>query len=845
MSRIFLLLGCLALVAAAIFWITTASDFPPDQLHRSGFQIEEDATISSGAEDTGIAETPLTRIPADKLEAVNQARDGGANAPALVTIQGRCLSAEDKAPLVGVEILLIGRRNQAAREAEGEVPAALDLPAFLSDAAGRFRLELEATPFLHFILTIKASGRTSLRRYWDAPFAAGEVIDLGDLNMSAGAMLSGIVLDEDGHPLVDVDLNLRGVPRDFHGMSVQLPSAFSDEQGHYSFSAPLPLGTWDLTARREGYSQLSPHRVSLPDARQPVSVEVRMTDGLTISGHVVDEAGKGVPGVYVDALSFAGERALSDDQGAFHFALEQQDQRAVRLTVAAKGYQYYRSKEAIAWGTKDVTVQLERGIQATVRVVEKETGKAVEDFLVKAKPKAGGLSRQLGGRGPIPDGRLIMEGLEPARFALYVVPAELGLAPAGPLLIDLSQGAVDVTMEVTRLSPLKVRVLGPDGLAVAGAKVSVIDRAKTEQDVLVEDFRSGSLLFDEQYVRQPQVLSSSLSDDAGLASLFALPAQEGQVLRVDSSFPLHEETLHLPFDKGEVLIRLSPLGILEATLVRGLGMPARVALAIGKRGNQVRDTSFERLAEEELTLFDGNNQARIEGILPGSYAIHLYYPPRPQEEALGLQSWWRMSQSVAEDVTIVGGESTQVTLQGESMGLGSLRAAVEAEGEPAANTEVWLVGKGNDPNGDWLRLTSDMTGVVTAEGLPLGRYEAKVRIGEDMVEATGEVEIHAGTRSEGRFQADVRTWEVELEMDDGSVIPAGSKIGRIGVWFSGLRTDAPNHLVVKPAPAKLMVLYFHDAERRMWKSEAIPVETTSKQRTLQVRLFPTPLGSSD
>ncbi|NTX10382.1 carboxypeptidase regulatory-like domain-containing protein [Myxococcus sp. CA056] len=212
-----------------------------------------------------------------------------------------------------------------------------------TDENGRFVHNL-AEPGLH---RLKAQALGFLDTEWQQAQVPSQDVRLV---MKRGASVEGTVETTDGAPLPAIQVSLVEDGKDSAGTT----EAVTDARGSFSLRGIAP-GRYSLRAIR---NRGGPPRASLSVVlvgAETKTVTLRLEPGLSLSGLVVDEAGKPMPGAEIHAYvpSEDGARprffhhgrspfhdassAITDEQG--RFTLEHLSPTPCRLSVRKEGYQ--------------------------------------------------------------------------------------------------------------------------------------------------------------------------------------------------------------------------------------------------------------------------------------------------------------------------------------------------------------------------------------------------------------------------------------------------------------------------------------------------------------------------
>lgn len=207
-------------------------------------------------------------------------------------VRGRLLSGESRAPVVGVNVTLLGS----------------GAPSATTDEAGRFVIRQIQDG--HYTLLVFHGPKMFSEFGGSSPkevavdVIANTRLDLGDVLLPAGVVVTGVVLDERGHPLPGAFVNVWRLAYFSPGdrFLSHDGEATSDAAGGFRIVGMKP-GTYLVSARETETSAhtyfpavtnarlASPVRVSLISGAAGISIQLLSIPLTQVSGAVVDSAG--------------------------------------------------------------------------------------------------------------------------------------------------------------------------------------------------------------------------------------------------------------------------------------------------------------------------------------------------------------------------------------------------------------------------------------------------------------------------------------------------------------------------------------------------------------------------
>jgi hypothetical protein len=240
-----------------------------------------------------------------------------------------------------------------------------------TDESGRYRIE--GTPVDARCFLVWAESPAHAReRVENVVRFAGRDVDVGTLALAPGARLEGRVLLASGEPAPNARVEIECWHHS-HGHSLTWSgpgiAVSCDADGRF-VTPPLPVGMVHVAIRSPGRASLRDDRIIAPGERRISLGEVRLGDVRVVSGVVVDDAGRGVPG----ALVRAGRvKAVTDDAGRFELC-DVSDCDA-SMDVHASGFDVWRG--TIDSATREMRIPLASAAEIRGVVIDAETKRPV------------------------------------------------------------------------------------------------------------------------------------------------------------------------------------------------------------------------------------------------------------------------------------------------------------------------------------------------------------------------------------------------------------------------------------------------------------------------------------
>jgi len=260
-----------------------------------------------------------------------------------------------------------------------------------TDARGRCQLKLSTDGLSSVSVCAQKQGFASNRKTWSNsgswPVGGTMLARLPErhvLEMIRAGSVGGIVRDEQGKPLSEVQVRFNAYVEDASGMTSVRRSVHTDAEGRWQVDGvPLELGrdrvSVGLRHAEYGGDNGSNRYLTgqaLIDARALKHVET-LAKGRTVTGKVLNEQGEPVVSatVMMESRSFNPMPTLTDESGAFRWVC-MADVSAYReppaLTIEAPGYAPIRQSIDLTQKLDDLEFRLTRGRTISCRALDTE-----------------------------------------------------------------------------------------------------------------------------------------------------------------------------------------------------------------------------------------------------------------------------------------------------------------------------------------------------------------------------------------------------------------------------------------------------------------------------------------
>ncbi|WP_237712472.1 sigma-70 family RNA polymerase sigma factor [Pedosphaera parvula] len=210
--------------------------------------------------------------------------------------------------------------------------------------------------------------------------------------------VGGWLRDEEGRPVTDAeiwiqfggngDASFRETPRERVGVFQKAPVAKSDRGGHWSASIiPSENPGFELEARHPDFAVTSIEASYPGDNREKIqrlwkgTLTTIMENGVTLTGNVIDEAGRPIHGAQIAHEPFTTKPLLAKAGPNGEFSIPGLESDEFDFTVTADGFAPEYRKVTVAHGMEPVNVQLRPGALLKLLVMD-DQGAPVPDATV-------------------------------------------------------------------------------------------------------------------------------------------------------------------------------------------------------------------------------------------------------------------------------------------------------------------------------------------------------------------------------------------------------------------------------------------------------------------------------
>lgn len=759
-SALLLGLALVLLIAGAIYGITRPG---PDEglgggaasaaVESQAAKTESDPATLRDRDELASDATERTRaLPVSPQETAPAPSDSAVATTAETNDEARILGraiAKDGLPIGEVELSFGPGRSLMGRSTDEGV----------GRPDGSFELQLAERR--EGSLTLGAPGFVT-RTLDGLSVGQGQVLDVGDVELSRAATLSGRVTDAAGRGVDGAQLRLIANPEDpFASLAIfgSEPMAVTDGNGNFTIDRAA-VGPWSLRVDSDRFPPAQFRGETTPAQRAALGLQFQLATGDRISGRVVGLGGADVDSMYL--MAFRADQVEVYEQRRVD--LEVDGTFLIDGVVSGKPYRLQLVQRAeldagrpafamgsmlserviVQGGDAGVEIDFERSSGVVLALVDAATGLPVERATIHmdqgfqrmrlSGPDADDPDHYPGGLATFDS---LRDNGEPEGPILQI--AALGYAQQTIELGELVAGEV-VDLGTVRLEPVELLAVevfdASSGEPVPGARVSLTpERQPVEAGMQTFKF---SVSFDassgEQEFDSGDGRRTATSDDAGVARFSEF--HDGRldlVVTADGFAKFEEFGLMLDPDRSHRVI-LGRGGSLVVEVVDEDGAPATGARVAHVSGLEETggDSMMAMFGGPEPKRVDVEGRARFENLAPGFHRVKVERGQGPGSGSFMVMGG--ASGRVEEDwttVEVVEGEQARVTLvaprtvtlsgQVLEAGLPLIGATVYAKPVKGEDFGAGFMGFGRGPSG-----RTDEEGRYQIEGLEPGDYELSV-----------------------------------------------------------------------------------------------------------------------
>lgn len=747
---------------------------------------------------------------------------------ASVRARGRCVSAEEAAPLAGclVQVTIVlatapgAAEDEDTREVEQEVTTGAD---------GSFDLQVDVPPDAAQVRRAYCSAvrfdRARVLAYASRDGASVLHLDFGRLVLPRGAHLRGVVVDEAGLPVPGASLSLTDMvlPGVMHVGS----SAISDYElleagpdGQFSSDAPLAFGTWLAEYDTPGRYLASPPELVFRDASQ--QFRVVLAQAAVLRGFVVDEQGQPIEGADVRAIADSWEPWSTESRpdGTFELIANRKVEGEVNVLCSSSAHESIADSTAVRWGQSDIRIVMRPKLRGALRlrVIAQGSQQPVEAQVrigsSKATTDAAGFA--------------VIDELAVGSHDCTVRPTDPRLRPVVVQKVEISASSTtERLVQIAALEPLEVRVQDTARRAIAAARVRVADAgvdwpySRDYSTVRIDLPRSPADVESER--RNCLILAEAQTDATGHCTLSG-PAQGNDgILLVEAPGHLAlQAAAPWPRDaNGHVTLTLSAGAAMRGEL-RNLDPAWTGAIRLSRpepamAPPQTAEEAEAAAVREHLrtwrnahaTRVAANGHFELDLLEPGPWEVTVLVQPLTVDRSGASLAGTPLPLSI-EPVSLVPGRTTELTIDAGAMRSGTIRGWLTFRGEvPAACTlRIGRETPGSEELG-WIGDTWSTevghTGQFELRGLPPGTWHANVSLGMDWrrqrdFDLDDVWTVRSGETLERRVEVPVRMVRVKLLNRDRTPA-AGVQVGLAGLLLMAT-TDSDGTAVFGPCPRR-------------------------------------------
>ncbi|HEV3342272.1 MAG TPA: carboxypeptidase regulatory-like domain-containing protein [Pirellulales bacterium] len=465
--------------------------------------------------------------------------------------------------------------------------------------------------------------------------------------MKRGKHVHGTVRDLRGKPIANALVLSQPYNVDLEEPDDDMTTTRTRDDGSFALRN-MPAGPGALAVYVDTYA---PQKVAVDVTDATPAVEIELSPAGELNGQIVDENGQGVAGVWVQAWdwqpepSFPLDRETSTDHEG-RFRLTQLPRQGwFQLNYMKKGF-LSMMREEVQASSEPCTLRIGRPMTFRGQVLDQETGKPIESFIVVQGYRwSGGDDMMVFDQGyahrreavQSDDGRFAV-ALDPRvakQVAVRVVAR--GYLPEQTEAVSAGDQPAPVTLRLKRADPITGLVIDSTGQPAAHAQVAWVG---PKRNAIIENGRVNEGVWENPTYRPEIILQT---DDAGR---FELPASRDDGLIVVVHERGYAERRRSKHDAD------SPLRLTEWCRVEGRALAGNKPIAGVTVGLTPVDPKLSTQDSEVRWVI--RQQTHVDG----SFAFD-FVPSIPLTAA-----WYRTLSSHRTEVNPTAGETLRVQIGG-------------------------------------------------------------------------------------------------------------------------------------------------------------------------------------
>tara|TARA_R110002072_G_scaffold228234_3_gene385044 strand:- start:15526 stop:17586 length:2061 start_codon:yes stop_codon:yes gene_type:complete len=474
---------------------------------------------------------------------------------------------------------------------------------------------------------------------------SGDWYDAGDLNLVEGLVVQGRVVELlSKAPVANATVYLNSTNRT-HAMSATPGrergiAAITDGAGNYRFDNAPTTGLINLKVEADGYASTNLLSQQIR-ADAPNQFNLEIEQGRTITGVVVDDAGKRISGAKVIATGHSSktpqtETVYCDDEGEFAFAALRSG--PYRLQVSAKRFADVQIPLALT--DEDLKVVMPKRGSVRLKVLTK-SGRAVKSYRLSLKRSFPNNPNNIGNVMDFPDRSInpgdyrgqwaTIDGLPSGLFRFQLMERNHAKTLSETFTVEQGADPIEVVVVLTTGGEITGTVIDDQGQPVAGATVaSDMNAGLAANTGIFEMFRS--------MIPEKHTTRNVKTDRQGRFRITKLSFAD-YMLRVSHPTYCEGSKINIKLTQEGEVVDAGVIQLEKGTLVEGIttidGNPAgqvKVVISIpapvGQPVPTAQPNTPEAMAEAARRLFstkslsDGDGRyVMLKRVPPGTYKV--------------------------------------------------------------------------------------------------------------------------------------------------------------------------------------------------------------------------------